>query len=203
METFSQFARTLLEELADWLVYEDCQPVEWVVCGGVALALQDLTARSTRDVDVIGQWDAVLMQITRVEEFPQKVRYCIGQVAKAHPELKGMNEHWVNLGPRRLAEWGLPRGFEQRMTKVQFKDRLTLHLLGRADLIPLKLYAAADDLASRQRIHMSDLRLLKPTFDELDVALAWVLSLPDIDAKKIELQSIVEELGHGDLADYI
>jgi len=46
--------KTLLEELAEWFEFEDCEPVEWVVCGGVAMTLQDLNPRTTRDVDVLG-----------------------------------------------------------------------------------------------------------------------------------------------------
>ena len=103
-------ARQLLQELAEWLLFEDCEPVEWVVCGGTALSLQGLALRTTRDVDVLGEWSPVSMHITCIEQFTAKVRQCIARVAQKHPELHAMSENWVNLGPRCLAEWGLPKG---------------------------------------------------------------------------------------------
>jgi hypothetical protein len=193
----------LLSEFADWLAFENCEPVAWVVCGGTALALQNLMRRTTKDVDVIGAWDQTLLQIKSIQKFPDKVQDCIRKVAQAHPELQGMNERWINLGPANLAKLGLPAGYENRLMTVRFKDRLILHLLGREDLLSLKLYAAADDLAGRQSVHAGDLKQLKPTYEELDKALNWVLKLPNIDSKKIELQSIVQELGYDDLAIYI
>lgn len=47
----------LLQELDQWMELEDCPPVDWVVCGGAALGLQELQDRPTRDVDVLAQWD--------------------------------------------------------------------------------------------------------------------------------------------------
>lgn len=199
----SEQARELLSELADWLRFEGSEPVEWVVCGGMAMALQGLDLRTTRDVDVIGPWDRGLMQVTYADVFPEKVRKCIGKVAEAHPELAGMKGDWINLGPRKLALWGLPEGYEKRLTAMRFGDRLTLHLLGREDLLPLKLYAAADELAGRQSVHIHDLKVLKPTYKEVEKALEWVLKLPDIESKKVALQTVVEELGYEDLAIYI
>lgn len=194
---------SLLKELSEWLAFEECAPVEWVVCGGTALSLQGLARRTTRDVDVLGDWHPVSMQVVALDEFPVKVRLCIARVAEKHPELAGMKANWVNLGPSRLAKWGLPAGYEKRLTTIQLGSHLTLKLLSRVDLLPLKLYAASDDLGARQRVHLEDLKALGPTFEELDTALTWVLALPDIDPKRIQLQAIVEELGHGELADYI
>jgi hypothetical protein len=193
----------LLQELADWLELEESSPVEWVVCGGAAMALQNLNPRATRDVDVLGLWNAALMEIVRVEEFPEKVKSCIRRVADGHPELEGLKENWVNLGPRRLAEFGLPNGFGQRLTTVKFGKTLTLHLLSRDDLLPLKLYAASDEFGPRQEIHFRDVKALKPTFDELDRAVDWMRLLPDFEKTRTELKNVLERLGFDDLAYYV
>ncbi len=193
----------LLKELNDWLAFEGCEPVEWVVCGGTALLLQGLVIRTTRDVDVLGCWNPISMQVVPLAEFPEQVCRCIAKVAENHPGLAGMKDHWVNLGPSQIARWGLPPGYEQRLRTIEVGSHLTLKLLSRDDLIPLKLYAAADDLGQRQRVHLDDLKALEPTFDELDTALSWVLALPDIEPRKPQLQAIVEELGHGELGTYI
>ena len=47
-----------------------------------------------------------------------------------------------NLGPGRLAERGLPPGFAERLHVVRFGEKLTLRLLGRQDLLALKVVTA-------------------------------------------------------------
>ena len=203
MQMSRDMLKGLLDELAQWMEFEDCEPVEWVVCGGVALALQGLQSRTTRDVDVLGNWNPQSMVIAYVEEFPDEVKACIRKVTDNHPELAGLNERWINLGPSRLTKFGLPSGFEHRMTAVRFREKLTLHLLSRDDLLPLKLYAAADEFGPRQDVHQQDLKALKPTFDELDRAVEWVRTLPDFEEKRTELKDVVRRLGYEDLAYYI
>jgi len=78
-----------------------------------------------------------------------------------------------------------------------------LHLLGREDLLALKLYAAADDLDRRHEVHLQDARSLLPTFDELDAAVDWVRTMPDFEAKRFGLRNVIERLGYDDLAQYI
>ncbi|MCX5658428.1 MAG: hypothetical protein NTW19_01745 [Planctomycetota bacterium] len=203
MQLSPETLRSLLEELAEWLDFEDCDPVEWVVCGGVALALQGLQNRTTRDVDVLGNWNVQTMEIACIEAFPEKVRACILRVVQRHPELSGFSESWINLGPRQLAKRGLPDGFATRLTTVRFGPKLTLHLLGRTDLLPLKLYAAADEWGSRQAIHLQDLKLLKPSREELDLAVEWVRTMPDFEEKRLGLKEAARELGYDDAAYYI
>jgi hypothetical protein len=195
--------KALLEELEMWLDFEDCEPVEWLVCGGAALALQGLQSRTTRDIDVLGAWNAPSMEVVCIEDFPDEVKACFQRVIDNHPELTDMDARWINRGPSRLAKFGLPEGFEQRVSTVSVGSRLTLHLLGRDDLLSLKLYAAADDLGPRQEIHYQDLKALSPTYDELDRAVAWVRTLPDFEQKRIELTNVVQRLGYDDLAYYI
>lgn len=164
----------LLDELAQWLEFEGVGSVELLVCGGVALALQNLNTRTTRDVDVLGEWKRALLEVTCIDDFPEDVKSCIKRVAKNHPELQGFTDDWVNLGPKHLAKHGLPAGFESRLRMMKFGKTLTLHLLSRTDLIPLKLYAASDRFGPRQSIHFDDLKLLNGSFEELDKALEWV-----------------------------
>lgn len=194
---------SLLNELADWLEFEDCEPVEWVVCGGVALAFQGLRLRTTRDVDVLGDWNAAGMVVEYIEDFPTKVKRCIQKVTENHPELSGLGANWINLGPRKLASQGLPRGYETRLVTIKFPRKLTLHLLAREDLLALKLYAAADGQGWRQDIHYRDIEAMAPTFDELDTAVDWIRMLPDFEEKRLDLKSVVGRLGHEDLAYYI
>src|SRR5580700_3595673 len=110
----------LLSELADWLEFEGVGPVEWLVCGGVAMALQDLNQRTTRDVDVLGEWNDRLVEVTCLDEFPENVKSCIRRVVQNHPELEGFGEGWVNLGPTCIAKHGLPDGYALRLKPMKF-----------------------------------------------------------------------------------
>ena len=194
----------LLGELHDALLLEDAAPVEWIVCGGTALALQGFGTRTTQDVDVLGNWVATGVQVVAIGAFPPEVARAIARVAAAHPELQGMGPRWINLGPQEIVKHGLPEGFAGRLTVTRIGARLALHLLGRLDLIALKLYAAADDMGRRQQIHFDDLQVFKPTATELDYGIQWVLRMPDPHHRiRPSLKSIVEELGHEDLAYYI
>lgn len=194
--------KRLLGELAAWLEYQASEPVEWLVCGGLALGLQGLSRRVTRDVDVLGLWRADQLEVICLDEFPEKVKTAIRRVADDHPEIEGLRENWVNLGPSQIAKWGLPSGYENRLVKIEIAPHLILHLLGRVDLIALKLYAASDALGPRQPIHFSDLEALDPSFGELDKAVAWMRSLPDFVEKQAELKETIRRLGHDDLAYY-
>ena len=193
----------LLAELSEWLDFQECDPVEWVICGGVALILQDLRPRTTRDVDVLGEWNPAGLEIALIDDFPEPVKHCIRRVVQNHPHLEGFGTRWINLGASHLARCGLPEGYETRIVTRHFGDKLTLHLLHRDDLVPLKLYAASDDHSGRQEVHLEDLKALEPTFEELDRAVAWVRTLPDFEQKRAELNQVVRNLGYDDLAYYI
>lgn len=194
----------LLHELADWMKLAGCPPVDWVVCGGAAMAMQNLQLRTTRDVDVLGQWDSKSLTIACIEDFPEDIKTCIQRVVDHHSELVGLGKNWINPGPRKLVTFSLPEGFETRITVVKnYGDQLTLRLLGRVDLLALKLYAAADDLGVRQDVHFGDLRAMNPTFDELDSAVNWTRTLPDFEEKRLNLQDVVRRLGYDDLTYYI
>ncbi len=193
----------LLIELDQWMELEDCPPVDWVVCGGAALGLQHLQDRPTRDVDVLGCWDTAIMNIVSIEAFPEKLLGCIKRVVDNHPELEGLGQDWINLGPEPLAQAGLPAGFATRLQELRVGNRLTLHLLGRQDLVALKLYAAADDQGPRQDIHYADLKGLLPTYAELELAVEWVCTRRDFEEKRIAVKHVIERLGHEDLAYYV
>lgn len=98
---------------------------------------------------------------------------------------------------------GLPSGFQERLITRSFGDHLTLHLLGRKDLIALKLYAAADERGGRRAIHESDLWLMNPTEADLNAALGWIETRQDYEQIKTSLKHLLGRQGHEDLAYYI
>lgn len=78
--------------------------------------------------------------------------------------------NWLNPGPAGLMDFGLPRGFLDRVQTQEFGDGLIVHFASRLDQIHFKLYALVDQGAGK---HEQDLRALSPTADELIQAARW------------------------------
>lgn len=195
-----QNIESILVELEERLRFYDCAPVSWIICGGSALNLLKLNVRTTRDIDLLGEAMVGPENIELIvpEGFPPNVQLCIDEVAQSN----SLPANWVNLGPVRIAKYGLPQNYKQRLTEFSIGSHLTLYVIGRVDLIALKLYAAGDDLSPRQAVHLGDLKIMAPTYEELEFSLEWLRNLPDYDKLKPAIESILEELGHGDLAYY-
>jgi hypothetical protein len=144
-----------------------------VVVGGAALNLLGIVARATRDVDILAfakrrpgsgrGW--------RLEEPSQTVPEPLSVAIRTVARDMGLADNWLNTGPALQWKQGLPRGFAGR---VAWRKYAALHvgLAGRADLIRLKLYAAADGHPGDR--HVNDLVALDPTDAELRAAARWV-----------------------------
>ena len=77
---------------------------------------------------------------------------------------------WLNAGPADLLHFGLPEGFDERLTRRWFGPAPTVHFASRLDQIHFKLYAMVDQGPGR---HEADLRALAPTVEELHAAALW------------------------------
>ena len=82
----------------------------------------------------------------------------------------GLKSSWLNHGPTSLLDFGLPDGFEDRMSTVDYGPGLRVSFASRLDQVHLKLYAFADRGEPRDE---ADLRRLEPTAEELTVAAKW------------------------------
>ena len=197
-------ASPLLRELNDALALEGAAPVEWIICGGTALQIQGLAQRTTRDIDVIAGRSPVTLELVPLTRFAPAIERAIDRVSSAHPELRSGDLRWVNLGPRRLIESGLPPGFTDRLQPLVVGKHLTLHLPARIDLLAFKLFAAADARGIRQHIHQADFIALAPTEAEIRFALDWILTIPDPNhSLRAELRGFLKDIGHDDHAYYI
>ncbi|MBW1878802.1 MAG: hypothetical protein JRI25_26035 [Deltaproteobacteria bacterium] len=156
-------------ELLGNLLADRNQPFEVLAIGGGALLLLGLSRRATADLDIVARrkrsgW-------TKSRPLPQELVQAVQDVARA----LGLetDKPWLNDGPSFLFEMGLPSGWESRTTMRQF-GALTIELLGREDVIKLKLWAATDARAPERRARdVGDLRRLEPTRDDLLDALRW------------------------------
>lgn len=130
--------------------------------------------------------EQVLLELGRALARRQSKHEC-GQFVRAVPlppdlvaaaaeigALFGLPEAWLNPGPTDLLDDRLPGGYEERL-ETQVFDALTVHVLGRTDLIALKLLAASDP--TRGQRDMADLRALAPERSELVKAARWALEV--------------------------
>lgn len=128
---------------------------EAVVIGGSALALQGVIDRETVDIDCLDP------------KIPTVIARAAKEFARDNPELF-LIETWLNNGPDNLVR-DLPQDWRARVAPLFTGQALTLHTLGRADLLKTKLYAYCD-----RGDDFKDCLALKPSQPEIDGAYDWV-----------------------------
>jgi len=170
-------------------------PVEIVVCGGAALILTGLVARTTKDVDVVALSTSKVLQSP--DPLPDDLLRAVVEAA----EDMGVTENWLNNGPSSgeggLFQMGLPAGLERRLCSRKYGPILTVHLIGRLDQIYFKLFAAAD----RGGYHIEDLLALEPEPDEISGAAMWAMSHDVSVGFATILKNLLGKIGYCDVAD--
>ena len=142
-----------------------------VIVGGAALTLLGVVSRATRDVDILafarpGARDSWTLEPPQ-ERLPDALAAAIRTVGRD----LGLADDWLNAGPALQWKQGLPPGLGTRIQWRQYAA-LRVGVVGRKDLIWLKLYATADDRPEGR--HARDLAALDPTDAELEEAARWV-----------------------------
>lgn len=158
-----------------------------LVAGGSSLLLLGLIDRPTADLDVIGL--ATGDRYVKAETLPAVLAEAARDVGAA----LGLADNWLNNGPASLFDFGLPDGFEQRVELRRYAT-LEVHIPGRVDLLAFKLYAAVDQSADRDSKHLTDLKALEPTPDELLTAARWTRTHDPSDGYKGELHKVLASL---------
>jgi hypothetical protein len=161
-------------------------PYNLLVVGGGTLLLLRLIDRPTGDLDVVGL--AEKGEYHKVEALPAPLATAAAQVAQA----LGLADNWLNTGPASLMDFGLPSGWEERIS-VRTYGALEVHLPSRFDLICFKLYAAVD--RGRDDKHYSDLQLLEPSADELIEAARWTITHDPSEGFRVQLLGCLSSLG--------
>ena len=124
----------------------------------------------------------------------QRLRRAACKVAR---ELQ-LDPHWLNTGPADQIQAGLPVGFLSRLTRRDYGPYLTIFYPDRFDLIHLKLFAAIDQGPGR---HVSDLRALQPSEEELLLAARWVLTQDAGEVFPQIVRNTLTSLGYEDLSN--
>lgn len=159
---------------------------EVVAIGGGGLLLLRVIERPTKDLDLVG----VITErgLATAEPLPAPLQEACRDVA----QLLGLAADWLNAGPTRLLDYGLPQGFLERVSTRSFGG-LLVHVADRIDQIHFKLYAAIDQ-GPRSK-HFQDLLRLAPSADELLVAARWTRTHDTSDGFREHLREALSTLG--------
>jgi hypothetical protein len=154
-----------------------------VVVGGAALALLGVIARPTRDCDIL-----------HPDLPPEILDAARGFAARCSKEGEPLDDEWLNNGPSSLTRL-LPVGWQDRVQVVFNGEAITLHTLGRLDLLRTKLFGLCD-----RGLDLGDCIALAPTPIELRELLPW---LQEQDAHpgwpehvETTLADLARKLGH-------
>jgi hypothetical protein len=184
-----------LRSLAIRLEANRATPVNLVVCGGSALILSGLVLRTTQDVDVV----ALIREgaLHTPDPLPPELLQAAREVA----EDLNLPATWLNNGPSRgeggLFQMGLPDGFAERLQRIAYSERLAVCFIHRIDQIHFKLYAAAD----RGGYHITDLKALDPSSEELVTAARWAMTHDVSDGFVMVLKNLLRGMGYAIAAD--
>ncbi len=164
---------------------------ELVVIGGSALLAPGLVERTTRDVDIVALPSGE--DLEGADPLPDALLAARDLVARDFSLLP----RWLNPGPTKLLEFGLPEGFIDRLERRDYGPGLVVYFASRLDQIHFKLYAAVDEGGPGK--HESDLRSLAPTAAELVAAARWSRSHDPSPACAQELRGALKFLGVTDV----
>ena len=182
-----------LQLLNEQLILSDAPATEIVVCGGSALIATGLVPRTTQDVDIVALMKAEVLVDS--EPLPKYLIEAADRVGK----VLNLPVDWLNNGPASQFQMGLPQGFQERLTTVVVGAKLTVHYIGRYDQIFFKTFASAD----RGGYHVSDLKALNPTADELVAAAKWCMTQDTSEAFRMILKDMFNQLGWQNVSEQI
>jgi hypothetical protein len=180
----------LLEALGEQLAARG-EHFELVVIGGSALLALGLVNRTTKDVDIVAiRSDG---DLESADPLPAGLVAARDLVARDFSLLP----RWLNPGPAKLLEFGLPDGFVGRLERRDYGPGLVVYFASRYDQIHFKLYAAVDGGGPGK--HESDLQALDPTEAELIAAARWSRSHDPSPDYAESLRGALEFLGVSDV----
>jgi hypothetical protein len=158
---------------------------EVVAIGGGALLLLGFMIRTTKDLDLVALINK--SEFISANPLPKPLIQAIEEVAITY----NLRKDWINTGPADLLTLGLPIGFKNRMSTIDYEG-LTIHLAGRFDQICFKLYATVDQGPKSK--HYIDLKHLKPNKAELEEAKKWCITHDISRAFLHDIELVIKEI---------
>lgn len=190
-----------LQRLGSRLVYEYTDPIALVICGGSALNVLNVAQRTTRDVDVLAIVEETKSGVVLRPDkaLPDAFREVVAWVAQ---DLQ-LEEDWLNMGPRDvLTVYGAPEGMTTRWEEREYGPSLKAFFISRLDQVHFKLLAAMDPKARAR--HLEDLMdRIKPTEEEVRIAVEWLLNRETSPQFRGRMRLVVGALGHDEISNDI
>jgi hypothetical protein len=147
-----------IKEFDEFLLHKGLK-FEAIIIGGAALTILNVITRMTEDVDCIDP------------EIPLEIKNASIDFIKQNPHYGLVPEKFLNNGPITITK-DLPEDWKIR-TQIIFQGKaLTFLTLSRLDLLKTKL----DAMVHRGR-DIDDVVAMKPTEEELEASLEWVLNV--------------------------
>ena len=186
-------AEEYLEALGAILETESEEPLDIMVCGGMALILQGLIDRRTRDIDGMA---LVIMEngeyVLKKPLLKKPFKDAIQRVAAVY----GITRHWLSFQARTLLDNSLPEGIIERAEVRRYGEKLTVRLISHYDQVHLKLKAAI----SRKGPDAGDIKEIGASEEDIAAAARWCLELGyPIE----EVRGALERIGYGEISERI
>lgn len=183
-----------LTALGERLALGDQEPADLVVCGGSALNILGLIAKTTQDIDVLALvvHEGGGFKLVEAGSLPGALQEAAQRVSHD----LNLAQDWINANLAHIFRYGLPDGILSRAESKTYGPLLTIRFLGRYDQIHLKLLAAID-AGGR---HFQDLVRLKPSEKEVEDAARWIMRIDIPEAFKIHMKHVVDSLGYPHVA---
>ena len=143
-----------------------------IIVGGAAVNLLGFVSRATTDVDILAFAHPDSQGKLQLSPPDDPLPGVLVEAARVVATDLSLDPNWLNTGPASQWQSGIPPGLEKRIS-WRSHGGLSVGIVGRRDLIFLKLYAAVDDTGPTS-VHFQDLIALRPTKDELAAAAVWV-----------------------------
>jgi len=186
-------AEEMLSALGTVLEEQGTVPVDIVVCGAMALLLQGIIDRPTRDIDGLGlvvdeEGSLALRKPLMSSEFNAAVE----RVGSLYHEGK----HWFSTAAITLHDdTELPVDLVEKALVRRYGKRLTIRLCSRRHMVYLKMWAAID----RGEPDIGDLIKMQVSVEEARAGAEWCLQQDK--GTFAEILAVLEEVGHGELAE--
>lgn len=195
-----QGLQTVLGALAEQIAVRTDEDMAFVVCGGAALSALGLVNRTTRDIDVLAIVHADLSRSEPLLLTAEPLPAVLQEAARAVARDFELPETWLNSGPTDLLTEGLPDGCVSRLHAIRYGHRLVAYFIDRFDQICFKTYAAINGDAQR---HLADLRLLKPSDEEMLFAARWAVTQDAADFFPELVRDFLRKTGFPNVADHL
>ena len=185
-------AEDMLSALGTVMEEQDIDPVDMVICGAMVLRLLGVTDRPTRDIDGLGlvveEGDSLVL---RKPLMSGEFKAAVERVGSLFNE----GRHWFSTAARVLHDdTELPADLIEMAQARSYGKRLTIRLCSRRHMVCLKMWAAVH----RGEPDIGDLIAMEVSAREAEAGAAWCL---EQDREVLpEIQAVLEEVGHGELA---